>query len=236
MNIKICDDEPAVCRKVQRFLALYGIRYGFEYSVDTYYSGEELLASDCNHVDLIFLDILMTGLNGIDTAVRLREKNKDALIIFLTGSKEYVFDGYKVKAFRYLLKPLSQNDFVEVMKAVEQEVKSETSDLFTFNYQREKIVVPYREMMYFEIVGRLMMIHTENQKVYQLSDTMKHMEQEMKERHFYRIHKGYLINMDKVVSYSNKEVTLTDETVLPISKYRIKKFKEALAEYWSDRA
>lgn len=235
MNIKICDDEAVVCRKIQRFLALYGIRYGLEYTVDVYQSGEELLSSDYSNADLFFLDILMEGINGVDTALRVREKNKNALIIFLTGSKEYVFEGYKAKAFRYLLKPLAQKDFIEVMKAVEKEIKNENSDLFSFTYHKEKMAVPYRDMMYFEIVGRTMMLHMEGDRIYHLSETMKHMEDQMAERTFYRIHKGYLVNMDKISSYTNRDVTLTDGSVLPISKYRLKKFKEALAEYWSEK-
>lgn len=235
MKIKICDDELGVCRKVQRCLALYGIRNGLKYTVDVYQSGENLLNSDYTDTDLFFLDIMMGGINGIDTALRIREKNKNALIVFLTGSKEYVFEGYRARAFRYLLKPVSQKEFSDVMREAEKELRNDGEELFSFTYRKERSAVPYHDMMYFEIVGRLMILHLEGNRTYRLAETMKNMEQKMKDRNFYRIHKGYLVNIEKISRYTNRDVTLSDGSVLPLSKYRLKKFKEAMAEYWSEK-
>ena len=111
MNIAVVDDEKVIRQHICSLINKQspGCR------LMSFASGEELVQSNIRF-DIIFLDIRMEGLNGIETAKNLKEKQKDILLIFITGMKEYVFDALDLYAFQYLLKPLDEKKFGEVLE------------------------------------------------------------------------------------------------------------------------
>ena len=111
MNIAICDDEQAIRQQIQSLV----LSQSPEAVVELYDSGEALLSSG-GSFDILFLDIQMEGTNGIDVAKAWRSKGSDAVLIFITAVKEYVFEVFDVSAFHYLLKPIDQEKFVGVLK------------------------------------------------------------------------------------------------------------------------
>ena len=116
MKIAICDDEVAVSEVTKSLLQQWAIHQSISLSVHCYENGDALiLAQKSECFDLIFLDVLMPLLNGIDTAKELRRQNQNVPIIFLTSSKEFAFDSYEVKALQYLLKPVSPNQLWSIM-------------------------------------------------------------------------------------------------------------------------
>ena len=116
MKIAICDDEVAVSEVTKSLLQQWAIHQSISLSVHCYENGDDLiLAQKSECFDLIFLDVLMPLLNGIDTAKELRRQNQNVPIIFLTSSKEFAFDSYEVKALQYLLKPVSPNQLWSIM-------------------------------------------------------------------------------------------------------------------------
>ena len=103
IEIAVCDDETIIREQIRQF-----VRNRVPDShIEVYAAGEELLAAN-RSFDLVFLDIQMEGLNGMDTARALRTKKADTILIFVTGLKEYVFEAFDVSAFHYLLKPLEE--------------------------------------------------------------------------------------------------------------------------------
>ena len=138
MKIAICDDEVAVSEVTKSLLQQWAIHQSISLSVHCYENGDDLiLAQKSECFDLIFLDVLMPLLNGIDTAKELRRQNQNVPIIFLTSSKEFAFDSYEVKALQYLLKPVSpnqlwsiMNDFMVLIKNQKEIFVARTSDGF----------------------------------------------------------------------------------------------------------
>ena len=138
MKIAICDDEVAVSEVTKSLLQQWAIHQSISLSVHCYENGDDLiLAQKSECFDLIFLDVLMPLLNGIDTAKELRRQNQNVPIIFLTSSKEFAFDSYEVKALQYLLKPVSPNqlwsimdDFIALIKNQKEIFVARTSDGF----------------------------------------------------------------------------------------------------------
>lgn len=138
MKIAICDDEVAVSEVTKSLLQQWAIHQSISLSVHCYENGDALiLAQKSECFDLIFLDVLMPLLNGIDTAKELRRQNQNVPIIFLTSSKEFAFDSYEVKALQYLLKPVSPNqlwsimdDFIALIKNQKEIFVARTSDGF----------------------------------------------------------------------------------------------------------
>ena len=109
MKIGICDDElqflESTCQLIEQWANLHRIKI----DIYRFTNGDDLLQAHCNEcLDLIFLDVIMPLLNGIDTARELRNNNQEVPIIFLTASREFAVDSYEVKAYNYLIKPLSK--------------------------------------------------------------------------------------------------------------------------------
>lgn len=123
MLIGICDDE-VIFREGLRKLCERCVSNISLIEIVCFSSGNQVLSYE-HKVDVLFLDIHMKGIDGIQTAKKIREKDEDMIIIFLTGYKDYMSDGYYVKAFRYLIKPIEEKELTEVMADVMKELKKD---------------------------------------------------------------------------------------------------------------
>ena len=116
MKIAICDDEKNLRRDLRRLVEIHLELKGLSFSVSEYESGEQLLAdSRSEDIDILFLDIEMPGKGGMETASLLRASGRKMLIIFITAYPDYVFQGYEVQAFHYILKPYQEKKIKEVL-------------------------------------------------------------------------------------------------------------------------
>lgn len=110
MTIAICDDEKIICSQVEKLVK----NQEPNCDIKLFDSGEELLKEQ-GKFDIIFLDIQMDGINGIETARILRNKKEETILIFITGIKEYVFEAFDVSAFHYLLKPIEEKSLLRYL-------------------------------------------------------------------------------------------------------------------------
>ena len=120
MNIAICDDEKAIREQIKELIEKAGL------CPELFETGDSLLAAG-KQFDIVFLDIQMEGTNGIETAKKLRERDEDTILIFITAIREYVFEAFDVAAFHYLLKPIEEDKFREVFHRAERELEKRKS-------------------------------------------------------------------------------------------------------------
>ncbi|MEZ3469442.1 MAG: response regulator [Schaedlerella sp.] len=127
MDIAVVDDEKAIREHICGLVE----EQQPESRIEAYATGEELLASG-KRFDIVFLDIQMEGMNGIEAARSLRERREDTMLVFVTGIKDYVFDAFDLYAFQYLLKPIDEEKFAEVLERAVREAakKKERRVLF----------------------------------------------------------------------------------------------------------
>ncbi|MGN0345875.1 MAG: LytR/AlgR family response regulator transcription factor, partial [Lachnospiraceae bacterium] len=127
MEIAVVDDEKTIRGHISALIE----EQQPGSCIEAYATGEELLASG-KRFDIVFLDIQMEGMNGIEAARSLRERQGDTVLIFITGIKEYVFDALDLYAFQYLLKPIDEDKFAEVLERAVREAgrKKERRVLF----------------------------------------------------------------------------------------------------------
>lgn len=119
MRIAICDDDKVMCDEICKKIN----QYNCNYYIDLFRGGMDLLNIDKIY-DIVFLDIEMSGIDGMETASLLRQKNNNEHIIFLTSHSEFMQEAFKVKAFRYLNKPIKQEELIEALNAAEKEIIS----------------------------------------------------------------------------------------------------------------
>lgn len=148
MEIAVVDDEKAIREHIR---ALIEERQP-EGCIEAYSTGEELLASG-KRFDIVFLDIQMNGMSGIEAARSLREQQGDTVLIFITGMKDYVFDALDLYAFQYLLKPIDEDRFAEVLERAVREVvrKKERRVLFI---KSRNLTLDQSEILYIESRAR----------------------------------------------------------------------------------
>lgn len=224
MNIAICDDEKIVRLQIKGLIE----KQKADGNLELYETGEELLAVG-KHFDVVFLDIQMEGMNGIDTARALREQNEETFLIFITGIKEYVFDAFDVAAFHYLLKPIEENKFMEVfdraVKEAEKRKEKGQKQLFIKTRQRN-ITLEQKNILYIENRGRKAEIHTVDETI-EIYAAMIELEKQLGGE-FYRCHRGYLVNMAYITEYSNDSIRLSDGESIYLAK---EKYNEFVKEY-----
>lgn len=229
MKIAVCDDDECFRRKLLQYLNQY--YKSLDVLIDTFPSGEKLaerFTSDKNAYNLIFLDIEMGRMDGIHTAKRIRQENKDVIIIFLTSHVEFATDGYEVNAFRFLTKPLSENKLLKTLQDIQKEWDSNRKMIIR-DFDSE-ILLQYKDIIYLEAQNVNISIKTTN-KDYTIRRTLSSMCDELKGPAFYQPHRSFIINLSYVADYDNKSVTMENGAVIPLSRNKLAEFKEALMLY-----
>lgn len=255
IKIAICDDEP----NIRHYLAalIQKQRVSHETEVAEYASLREYLSRGAG-TDLLFLDIEMPQepdgfreaesehaaqslpRNGMELARRIRDTDAflQPLIIFVTGYEKYVYDAFDVDAFQYLLKPVDEQRFSEVFaRAVErilakQSRQPDTRSLLIQSAHRNK-TVPLDSIYYIESRNHKVILHLK-EGLFSYYARIGELEDELTDQ-FFRIHKGYLINLSYVDSYSRTEVELTNGERLLISRYKYADFVKAYLRFVKGR-
>ena len=227
MEVAIVDDEKVIREQIKKLV----VKYEPDCNAKTYETGEELLAEGKKY-DVVFLDIQMEGMNGIDTARSLREKQEDMVVIFITGVKEYVFEAFDVSAFHYLLKPVEEKKFSEVFERAKKEVKKRTTqeqkNIFIKNRNRS-FTINWDNILYIENRGKKVEIHTGNE-IIETYASMNDLEKQLG-GNFYRCHRGYLVNMAHIAEYENDSISLSNGENIFMAKERYNEFVKEYMRY-----
>lgn len=230
MDILICDDNANARKDLKEKLIEYQFMRNIDYKISEYSSGEALLNEGYIGTAILFLDIRMQGMNGIETAKQIRKVNRNLIIVFLTAYKEYVFEGYKVNAFRYLLKPVDKDELIETMDSIERMLKKE-DDILLLSFGKEKYCIRLNEIMFIEVRGRKIWVHSENHE-YRSVGSLEELEEKLKNDSFFRVHKSFIVNFEHIIKFDNKNIFLKNEKIVPISRLRLQEFKKAYSNFW----
>lgn len=220
MNIAVCDDEKVIREQMREWIK----QQCPDSEVDAYESGEELFSLKIKY-DIIFLDIQMEGMNGIETARKIRKTDEDVVLIFITGMKEYVFEAFDVAAFHYLLKPVEKEKFHEVLeRAIKEAVKNRerSEKKLVIRTRGNNMLIDLKDIRYIESQKRKAEIHVSGD-VLEMYATMKDLEQQLDES-FYRCHRSFFVNMEYISEYNSDSISLTTGEVVYLAKGKYPEF------------
>lgn len=221
MEIAVADDEKIIREQIGRLIE----KQCPDCRVSLFSSGEEITACE-KRFDIVFLDIKMDGIGGIETARRLREKSSDAILIFVTGIKEYVFDALDLYAFQYLLKPVNERKFAEVLERAVREAEKNTEKRVLF-IRSKKLTVDQSDILYIESSGKKVGIHTiGSKKIIEIYASMDELEKELDDS-FYRCHRSYIVNMSHIAEYGCDSITVSGGDKVYLTKKKYSEFKKA---------
>lgn len=222
LSVAICDDEIIECCRMKRKIEEILNEMNIPCIIRQFGSGRQLLQVQ-ESFDIIFLDIMMNDLNGIKTAKIFREKAADKILIFISSSREYVFEAYDVEAFQYLLKPIDDGKLRTVLKKAVTKTEKHSQEFMIISKERQKQKLFLDDIYYFEIKGRIVDVHG-TEGIFAYYEQIGELEKKLQDKGFFRCHKSYLVNLKYVEGYNRQEAVLENGETIIIAKRRYEKF------------
>ena len=232
-RIAVCDDEKIDRKVIMSMIEKYIEKYHIECDTKEFDSADGLIGgiSDSNSEempDILFLDIFMSGMNGIELAKKLRSENVNSDIVFITSSNEYAADAFEVDAFSYLRKPLEEEKFYELMDRIMGHfTKTRTVEV---NCERIPESIYISDIVSIETSGRQLIIHTIG-KDYCVYMSIAGLLRMLPQTDFVQISRFEAISMEYIKMMSEKEVTMDNDTVLLMSPRLAGHISERYDEY-----
>ncbi len=232
IRIAVCDDEIQI-RKSLIALITKQIK---DVTIFEFSSGKELLDSS-EDFNITFLDIAMGDISGIDVAKQIRLRQEKAclpksIIIFVTGYREYMEDAFDVNAYHYLLKPLDENKIIDVLNRATKDIASKEMQekqyiLLKVSGVQSKVLL--KDIYYIESSNKQVVIHTRNgnYKMYGKMDDFESILQ----KNFYRCHRCYLVNMEKISAYNIDTIHVTNGDTLILAQKKYSEFVKTYMRY-----
>jgi len=231
INCIAIDDEPLALKQISTYIEktpFLNLLKSCESALEAISFLQE------NEVDLMFVDINMPDLSGMDFVKSLNNPPK---VIFTTAYSEYALEGFRVDAIDYLLKPIGYSDFLKAAEKAKQRIKPkateniqvESSEKFLFIKSEYKILrINLFDIKYIESMREYLRIHIENQKPVMALMSMKKMEKFLPDDQFMRVHRSYIVQLNKITTVERNRIVFDKEVYIPVSEQYKEKFQKYL--------
>ena len=233
-NIIIVEDTLSDCDKLEKYVRLFFERVDKECAIRVFQDGLEMLNAFKCHEDIIFLDIDLPNINGMDLAKRIREKDEDVTIIFVSNLSRFALKGYQVNALDYIVKPFNYDNIEHRLeRALNINKRSKSKSIILKINASTNIVCDIDTIKYIEKDGNYLIFHTEKDE-YRVRGTFNDFINHLANNLFSFCMKGILINLEFVEKTVQESVYLVGGTVLPIARQRKKEFINDLFNYFGE--
>jgi len=223
LRVAVCDDEKiftdAVCGLIEQQKP--------EYQVQTFSSGAKLL-EDSRHFDLIFLDIDMPDISGIQVAKEIRRRDEGSYVVFLTSHSDFYEQAFRVQVYRYLRKPIQKESFLEATFAIEEEIQKR--GVLSVKTADGDYGIPARRILYVEAANRHVYIHTKDE-VLETNFRLSDMEQVLLPYDFIKINKSVLVSLYYVRKVGYEYLLLENGEELDVSRRKMAVVREQFRQY-----
>ncbi len=229
IHIAICDDEKHMSDHIRSMISDFFRKKNQEISLHMFSSGEELLSYN-GQIDILFLDIQMKGMDGMETARKLRADKFRGFLVFITVLKEMVFQSFEVQAYDYLVKPVDKKQFEKTMERLYASTQNASEDSLLVQKGYEGRIIPKDEIVFCEIIDRKIYLNLASGEVVDYYERIENLETKLDNR-FYRCHRSYLINLKHLKGYKNGTAYMDNGKEIPVSRLRSKEFSSVVLQY-----
>lgn len=232
MRIIACDDDRHQRERLREYLSEYRDPSGEQPVVRLFDNASDLLdALEHEKYDLAILDIIMPGLSGMDAAKDIRERDQNIKLVFLTSSKEFAIESYRVRASDYILKPVEHDALFEMLNRFYSELLRE-KDTLSISTSKRLFSVPYSAVCFVEINVRTLTFHLSDTSTQQVSGKLSDYEGCLLSRsEFIKPHRSFVVNMDHIRTLDTKEITMRSGDVIPIARGTSKEIRDTYMNY-----
>lgn len=230
IKIAVCDDDNKVRLRLLTIIQQYFDEIDREVWIAMFKSGEELLKAKIRF-DIIFLDIEMSGLNGIEVAKRLREWDVTSKIIYVTNYDKYQRSAYEVHAFDYISKPVKDKEIFKVLgEAVRYLDNAFEKQKCVLNTEDGIVTMEIEDIYYFEFLSRKVTIHTAKGN-YRTSYSLKELYEKFSIYNFELPHKSFIVNMLYIKRIKGFDILLENGDIVPLAQKRAVEFKNKFNDF-----
>ncbi|MBQ8834841.1 MAG: response regulator transcription factor [Oscillospiraceae bacterium] len=229
LRIAIVDNDLDACDQMQIFIRRYARSEGLDITTDEFDRADKFLSQYKPVYDVIFMGIEMPGLDGMEAAKRLRKKDTDVVLVFVTGMARYAIRGYEVDALDFVLKPLNYYAFSIKLERALQRVRQRAGENVILKTSEGVRRIDLRQIYYLETKSRMLYYHTST-GVYSVRGTLQSAEEMLAEYSFAKCNQCYLVNLQHVTDVRDDCVVVAG-TTLEISRRNKKSFLSAVVAY-----
>lgn len=237
VHIAICDDNPGIVKYVYNLVQAYLDKHKIIGKIVMYTNAETLVfdVQEDTYYDVIFLDIEMDKLNGMDAASQIRKSDSGCLIIFLTSHLEYAVDAFEISAFRYIPKTQIEDRLENDLAAALQEIQENKQKYYISHSHKSLEKIYYKDILYIQKHGKNAVIYTRNQAIVKIRKTLSDLFLELNSDEFIFTDRGCIVNIIHIMKIEDDMIFLRNGEKIYISKSNVKTVKLKTAMYWSDR-
>ncbi len=230
MKIAICDDDESIRVQLRQFIQQYAVDNALDYTILEFSQSTLLLdaARQDPDIRIMFLDIYMSPLSGMDLAETIRAEGNGCAIIFVTISRDHYSRSYEVDAEHYLVKPVTYGQVEKALKRCERLLISAARCAFFFSNGHE-IKVPLRNIRFVEVFRNQTIIHASADIV--LRCPLANVMGQLSDSRFLRTHRSFILNMDFIASKDGNDILLITGEKIPLSRTREKIFDKEYGQY-----
>lgn len=234
MQIAICDDETIEIMILSERVKQYMNSHGFEYTLQTFMSGEELLeATATTTFDVIFLDILMPGITGTQVVKELKSQSIPSKVILTTTSREHAIEAFSLNVVHYLLKPVKYEDLAEGLDRCE--LKAENEPLLIIHNSLFNIPILQKNIFYIEVYGKICNIHYFDEKGeiqnVETRASLNSIGDELVLPIFMKPHRSYILNMNYIEKIDYAYIHLARDITVPVSRNEKRTIQQQYEEF-----